>query len=284
MVTHITEEIPRSVWYGWGDPARAQAAGRRRPRLPAQHAEALRRGADPPAGGLLRRPRGREPARRRGAGRTPGHQRSRTRLHRGRRTHPALGRQKHPGPDAPARRRRPGAPRTRWSSPAAREEVREILALCVRRGIAVVAFGGGTSVVGGVDPVRGGFAGVITLDMRRMDKLLHLDPVSRTATLRGRDAGPRDRGRAAGPRLHARPLPAEPPGGNARRLRGHPLRRPGLHRLRPAGRPGQVRPPGNPRRARSSSAPPPRAAPPARSCSTSSWEARAPSGSSPPPR
>ncbi|GAA4375878.1 FAD-binding oxidoreductase [Paeniglutamicibacter cryotolerans] len=74
--------------------------------------------------------------------------------------------------------------------PGSAEEVRAILAVCVERGLAVVAFGGGTSVVGGVDPVRANFSGVITLDMRRLDRLLHIDPVSRTATLEAGMRGP----------------------------------------------------------------------------------------------
>ncbi|POH72686.1 FAD-binding oxidoreductase [Arthrobacter glacialis] len=74
--------------------------------------------------------------------------------------------------------------------PGRTEEVGQLLSLCVRRQLAVVAFGGGTSVVGGVEPLRGRFAGVVTLDMRRMNRLLQVDPVSRTASFEAGIRGP----------------------------------------------------------------------------------------------
>jgi hypothetical protein len=45
-------------------------------------------------------------------------------------------------------------------------------------------------VVGGVEPLRGRFDGVITVDLRRMDKLLSIDPESRTATFEAGIRGP----------------------------------------------------------------------------------------------
>lgn len=67
--------------------------------------------------------------------------------------------------------------------PADGSEVVEVLRLAAQREIAVVPFGGGTSVVGGVDPVRGRFASVISLDLRRLDAVVSIDETSRTATL-----------------------------------------------------------------------------------------------------
>lgn len=65
--------------------------------------------------------------------------------------------------------------------PSSHDEVEAVLTVCGEHGVAVVPFGGGTSVVGGLAPEkRGPF---IALDLRRMDGLLALDPVSRTATL-----------------------------------------------------------------------------------------------------
>ncbi|GGI95296.1 FAD-binding oxidoreductase [Streptomyces brasiliensis] len=64
--------------------------------------------------------------------------------------------------------------------PATHDEVLAVLRACARHGLAVVPFGGGTSVVGGLAPQRRAF---VALDLRRMDGLLDLDPVSRTATL-----------------------------------------------------------------------------------------------------
>ncbi len=65
--------------------------------------------------------------------------------------------------------------------PGGHDDVAAVLAICSRERIAVVPFGGGTSVVGGLAAVRGGFAGVIALDLSRMDRLVSVDPVSRVA-------------------------------------------------------------------------------------------------------
>jgi alkyldihydroxyacetonephosphate synthase len=67
--------------------------------------------------------------------------------------------------------------------PGGHEQVLECLAICSRRRIAVVPFGGGTSVVGGLEPVPAGFAGVVALDLRRMNALVELDERSRLAVL-----------------------------------------------------------------------------------------------------
>jgi alkyldihydroxyacetonephosphate synthase len=67
--------------------------------------------------------------------------------------------------------------------PGSHDEVAAVLARCSEHRIAVVPFGGGTSVVGGLTPEAGGYAGVIALDLRRLDGLTCLDTVSRTATL-----------------------------------------------------------------------------------------------------
>ncbi|MFE2278204.1 FAD-binding oxidoreductase [Streptomyces sp. NPDC059454] len=65
--------------------------------------------------------------------------------------------------------------------PGGHDEVLAVLRVCAEHGLPLVPFGGGTSVVGGLAPERrGAFA---ALDLRRMDGLLGLDPVSRTATL-----------------------------------------------------------------------------------------------------
>jgi alkyldihydroxyacetonephosphate synthase len=74
--------------------------------------------------------------------------------------------------------------------PGSAEEVRGLLAECAAARVAVVPFGGGTSVVGGVDPFAGGFAAVIALDLHRMDRVLAVDHTSLTATLEGGLFGP----------------------------------------------------------------------------------------------
>ncbi|WP_241481708.1 FAD-binding protein, partial [Nocardiopsis gilva] len=55
--------------------------------------------------------------------------------------------------------------------PADHDEVLAVLRACAEHRVAVVPFGGGTSVVGGVDALRGGFASVVALDLRRLDRL-----------------------------------------------------------------------------------------------------------------
>jgi alkyldihydroxyacetonephosphate synthase len=70
--------------------------------------------------------------------------------------------------------------------PESREQVAAVLAACAEHRVAVVPFGGGTSVVGGVEPVRDGFASVISLDLGRMAATVEVDRISLTARL---DAG-----------------------------------------------------------------------------------------------
>lgn len=67
--------------------------------------------------------------------------------------------------------------------PADHEQVQRVLEICSAHRVAVVPFAGGTSVVGGLTPLREGYAGVLALDPRRLDALLTLDTESRTAVL-----------------------------------------------------------------------------------------------------
>ena len=70
--------------------------------------------------------------------------------------------------------------------PASAEQVGAVLAACAEHRIAVVPFGGGTSVVGGVEPVRDGMAATVTLDLGRLASSVEVDSTSLTARL---DAG-----------------------------------------------------------------------------------------------
>jgi alkyldihydroxyacetonephosphate synthase len=74
--------------------------------------------------------------------------------------------------------------------PDSEEEIAEILRFCADRSIAIVPFGGGTSVVGGLDPIRGDFKAVISLDLRRLNQLHSLDEVSGEADLGAGLTGP----------------------------------------------------------------------------------------------
>src|SRR5271157_6229741 len=74
--------------------------------------------------------------------------------------------------------------------PGDEDEIAAILRHCSQHRIAVVPFGGGTSVVGGLDPVRGPFTAAVTLDLRRLDRLHSLDGVSWEAELGAGVSGP----------------------------------------------------------------------------------------------
>lgn len=74
--------------------------------------------------------------------------------------------------------------------PGDEDEIYAVLSYCSRNRIAVVPFGGGTSVVGGLDPVRGEFDSVVTLDLRRLDALHWLDEISGEAELGAGVTGP----------------------------------------------------------------------------------------------
>lgn len=74
--------------------------------------------------------------------------------------------------------------------PGGHDEVAAIVDWAVRRHVALVPFGGGTSVVGGLVARREGFAGVVSLDLVRLDRLLEVDTDSMTATLEPGLRGP----------------------------------------------------------------------------------------------
>lgn len=74
--------------------------------------------------------------------------------------------------------------------PGSHDEVQALLQLCAGLLVAVVPYAGGTSVVGGLAPHRQGFAAVVAVDLRRLDRLLALDEVSRTATFQAGVRGP----------------------------------------------------------------------------------------------
>ncbi|MCT1479067.1 FAD-binding oxidoreductase [Microbacterium sp. p3-SID336] len=100
--------------------------------------------------------------------------------HAGGRSTPDLLRRRQPaqqGPDAIVR-------------PGDHEQVRACLALAAERDIAVIPFGGGTSVVGALDPERGAHRAVVSLDLCRLSGLRHVDAVSGEAVLGAGTTGP----------------------------------------------------------------------------------------------
>ena len=62
------------------------------------------------------------------------------------------------------------------------DQVQALLAECSAADVAVIPFGGGTSVVGGVTPVRGGHQAVITIDLGGLRKV-EIDPTSGIASM-----------------------------------------------------------------------------------------------------
>jgi alkyldihydroxyacetonephosphate synthase len=73
--------------------------------------------------------------------------------------------------------------------PADTDAVRRVLEICAAEGIAVVPFGGGTSVVGGIEPLRGTHSRLISLDLTRL-RAVEVDRRSLTATLSAGLRGP----------------------------------------------------------------------------------------------
>lgn len=76
-------------------------------------------------------------------------------------------------------------------APTTADEVAAVLAAAERTDTAVVPYGGGTSVVGGLEPERGSHHAVVALDLSGMDRLLAVDPGAGTATFQPGVTGPR---------------------------------------------------------------------------------------------
>lgn len=74
--------------------------------------------------------------------------------------------------------------------PGSHAETVAVLKVCAATGIAVVPYGGGTSAVGGLEPLRGECSSLISLDVRRLDEVVAVDELSLTATLEAGLRGP----------------------------------------------------------------------------------------------
>ncbi len=75
--------------------------------------------------------------------------------------------------------------------PRTERDIQELMTFCASRSIALIPYGGGSSVVGGVEPPRGGgYAGSISCDMRLFDKIVSINPLSRTARIQAGIYGP----------------------------------------------------------------------------------------------
>jgi len=74
--------------------------------------------------------------------------------------------------------------------PSDESEIEVVLSWAEGEGAAVVPFGGGTSVVGGIEP-RIGDRPVVSMDLRRLDRVLEVDPESLAARIQAGATGPR---------------------------------------------------------------------------------------------
>ena len=73
-------------------------------------------------------------------------------------------------------------------TPRAEEDIRAVLAFATERGYAIIPYGGGTSVVGGLEPTDP--RPHLVLDLRRMNRLLGVDERSGLATAEAGILGP----------------------------------------------------------------------------------------------
>ena len=75
--------------------------------------------------------------------------------------------------------------------PKTEEDISQLMTFAAKEQIALIPFGGGSSVVGGVEsPRNGGFKGSISVDMKHFDQVLEVDVASRSARIQGGIFGP----------------------------------------------------------------------------------------------
>jgi alkyldihydroxyacetonephosphate synthase len=75
--------------------------------------------------------------------------------------------------------------------PTSEADIVQLLDWCATEQIAAIPYGGGSSVVGGVEGAVGDdFGGVVTIDLTRLDRVLEIDRVSRAARIQGGALGP----------------------------------------------------------------------------------------------
>jgi alkyldihydroxyacetonephosphate synthase len=92
--------------------------------------------------------------------------------------------------------------------PRSEDDVERLLEWAETEAVAVIPYGGGTSVVGGVEPrVDRAYIAAVSLDMSRFDRLLEVDEVSRAARIQAGAAGPRVEEQLAGHGLTMRFFP-----------------------------------------------------------------------------
>lgn len=181
-----TPDDPQMLWNGWGDPERATTLPLAvRALLPALLGRVQRPATAPELAEVVVRPSRLSSAQRAalediaGADRVDVTDEARLR-HAGGRSTPDLLRRRAREQDVPD-----GVVR-----PADHAQIVRILREAAGLDVAIVPFGGGTSVVGGLDPEPGAHAAVIALDLASLSGLIALDAVSGEATLGAGTRGP----------------------------------------------------------------------------------------------
>ena len=93
--------------------------------------------------------------------------------------------------------------------PRGEEELERTLAWCSRQGVAAIPFGGGTSVVSGVErpPRESRFAAAVSIDLGALDRVAEVDEVSRAARIQAGATGPALEAQLAGHGLTLRHYP-----------------------------------------------------------------------------
>ncbi|UCH29553.1 MAG: FAD-binding oxidoreductase [Myxococcales bacterium] len=75
--------------------------------------------------------------------------------------------------------------------PETEEQILALIRFCEAEGVSLTPYGGGSSVVGGVEPTRSErYRGTISLDMRNFDRVLEVDEASRAARVQAGIYGP----------------------------------------------------------------------------------------------
>jgi alkyldihydroxyacetonephosphate synthase len=75
--------------------------------------------------------------------------------------------------------------------PRTEAEVVDVLEWCSNAGLAAIPYGGGTSVVGGIEPQVGDrFPGVVSVDLTALDRVLEVDATSQAARIQAGVLGP----------------------------------------------------------------------------------------------
>ena len=75
--------------------------------------------------------------------------------------------------------------------PRTEDDVRALVAWCGDINAAVIPFGGGSSVVGGVNPeISGDYSGVVSIDLWYLNQVIEIDTVSRSARIHAGIYGP----------------------------------------------------------------------------------------------